>query len=257
MPTKTEIKSKELKWFLAFQENYPQCPRSAPIQPDPPAPDIVFPECGLGIEITRYLLGQGKDGSRPWQLETAHQRITSAAQIEYEASMKHSLQVSVLWTIFTECPTTHEERGIAQAIARLVATNITTRQGTGFVNWGTSNNSLLQKYGVEVNIYPIDGQVPSCWKSVVCFSFPKEATRIQVAMDEKKSKVATYRKYCQILWLLVIADKSFLSSSFSPHPNLSQTKFKASFDRVFLLEEPQNFICEFKIDSSNGVNPQH
>lgn len=239
-------RDKELNWLLSFQSRCPECPPTRPQQPDPPKPDILFPECGLGIEITEYSLGQGKEGSRPRQHETVHQRITRAAQIEYEASMNHSLQVSVLWTIFTACPTTHQEKSIAQAIARLVATNTTTRQGTGFVDWGPSNNPLLQEYGVEVKIYPIGGPAPSCWSSVVCFSFPEEALRIQTALDEKESKIAGYRQFCRDLWLLIIADRAFFSSQFSPHPNLSQMTFASSFDRVFLLDEPS--IHEFKTE---------
>lgn len=134
MLTNSDKKVKELKRLLAFQGNCPDCPRSNPSQPEPPAPDIVFPEHSLGIEITEYSLGQSQGGSRPRQLETVHQRITDAAQSEYEKSMKHCLQVSVLWTLFTECPTTHEENRIAQAIARLVVTNTTTRQGAS-ANW--------------------------------------------------------------------------------------------------------------------------
>jgi len=95
MPANTEKKDKELKRLLAFQKNCPECPRSASIQPEPPAPDIIFPECGLGIEITEYSLGQGKDGSRPRQHETVHQRIAQVAQTEYEASLKHHLHVQV------------------------------------------------------------------------------------------------------------------------------------------------------------------
>jgi hypothetical protein len=252
--TPAEKKAKELNSLLAFQENCPDCPRSTLIQPQPPAPDIVFPECGLGIEITEYSLGQGKNGSRPRQHETVHQRITRAAQVEYEASMNHSLQVSVLWTIFTECPTIREEKSIAQAIARLVVTNTTTRQGTGFVNWGPSNNPLLQKYGVEVNIYPIGGQAPSCWSSAACFSFPEEALRIQAALDEKEFKIAGYRRFCQKLWGLIIADRTFFSSQFSPHPKLLQMTFHSSFDRVFLLDEPQNLIYEFKTEQKQLEN---
>lgn len=254
MPTNAEKKGKELKRLFAFQENCPECPRSNPIQPEPPAPDIVFPECGLGIEITEYLLGQGKDGSRPRQLETVHQRIARAAQTEYEASMKHGLQVSVLWTIFTECPTPQEEKSIAQAIARLVTAKTLTRLETCFVGWEQFDDPLPQKYGVEVNIYPIGEQAPSCWSSVACFSFPKEALRIQTTLDEKESKIAGYRQFCQKLWLLIIADRAFFSSQFSPHPNLSQMTFHSSFDRVFLLDEPQNSIYEFKTEQKQLEN---
>lgn len=248
MPTNSEKRTKELKWLLAFQQRCPACPRSKPKQPDPPAPDIVFPERSLGIEITEYALGRGKNGSRARQFELVHQRTARAAQTQYEAGIKHRLQVSILWTNLDECPNRREETSISQAIARLVATNTTTRLGKRFVDWGPCTDPLLQKYGVEVNIYPIGGQGASCWSSVACFCFPEEAKRIQAILDEKEPKISGYRQHCQELWLLIIADGTFFSSQFPANPNLSQTTFYSSFDRVFLLDEAWNAIHKFKTE---------
>ena len=114
------------------------------------------------------------------------------------------------------------------------------------VEWEEFNTPLLQKYGVELSICPIAGQGSSCWSSMAVFSFPKEAPRIQTTLDEKESKVSEYRKTCQTVWLLIIADRNFFSSAFSFEPNLLRITFQSSFDRVFLLDEPQNSIYEFK-----------
>jgi hypothetical protein len=241
-------KERELKSILAFQQNCPACPRSTPIQPEPPAPDVLFSDCGLGIEITEYSLGQGKNGSLPRQYETVHQRIAEAAQTEYESSLKHHLQVSILWTMFTTCPTVREEKSIAQAIAQMVAAKTSTLSELRHVDWGEFNSPLVRKYGVELSIYPIAGQGRSCWSSMACFNFPREASRIQTALDEKESKVSGYRKTCQSVWLLVIADRNVFSSTFSFDPKLLQMTFQSSFDRVFLIDEPQNTIYEFKTE---------
>jgi len=249
MPTNAEKKAKELKRLLAFQENCPECPRSNPIQPEPPAPDIVFPECGLGVEITEYSLGQGKDGSHPRQLEIVRERIAHAAQSEYEVTIKHCLQVSIIWAN-DECPTKQEEKGIAQAIAQLVAAQNFRNERMHRINWKWFDNSLLKKYINTISIFLIDDQGQSCWSSMACFCFPKEAPRIQAALDEKESKVSEYRKTCQTVWLLIIADRAFFSSQFSPESNLSQTTFHSSFDRVFLLDEPQNSVYEFKTEQN-------
>jgi hypothetical protein len=248
MTTSAAKKDAELERFLAFQERCPECPNSKPSQPAPPGPDIVFEECDLGIEITEYSLGQSKDGSRPRQLETVHQRIAHAAQAEYELSIKRRLQVSVLWTIFNECPAKREEKSIAQAIARLVTAKTSTRQETCSAACPQFNSSLLQKYGVEVSVYPIDAQGPSCWSSVACFCFPQEAPRIQAALDEKESKIPEYRQSCRNLWLLIVADGTFLSSQFHQDQTIRNTTFCSSFDRVFLLHEPRNAIHEFKVE---------
>ena len=113
-------KKKELSWFLIFQEQCLDCPRSIPDQPKGPAPDLIFSESGLGIEVTEYLLGQGKDGSHSRRLERVRQRVVREAQSEYERNIPLCLQVSVIWATM-DCPTKREEKAISQALARLVA----------------------------------------------------------------------------------------------------------------------------------------
>jgi hypothetical protein len=116
----TAQKAKELNWLLAFREKCPDCPRSIPHQPNPPAPDLIFPESDVGIEVIEYLLGQGKDGSHSRRLESVRGRIVRDAQLEYERKFNHCLQVSVIWAT-ANCPTKREEKTLSQRLARLVA----------------------------------------------------------------------------------------------------------------------------------------
>jgi hypothetical protein len=247
MPADTNKKVRELERLLAFQNACPECPRSAPTQPAPPAPDGFFTAEKLGIEITEYSLGQGKAGSLPRQQETVHQRIVHAAQSLYEAKLTRHLQVNILWTIFTSCPALWEEQQIAQEIARHVLENTLDRLQICRVSWEDINDPLFTKYGIEISVCPIEGAGNSCWSSMACFGFPPEATRIQNVLDEKKSKVIEYRKTCGEIWLLIVASREFFSSQFTPDSRLAQMRFTSSFDRVFLLEEPQNTIHEFQI----------
>jgi len=246
--TAIEKKAKEFKSFVAFQKNCSECPRSIPVQPNPPAPDIFFPDCDLGIEITEYLLGQGKDGSRSLQYETVHERIAEAAKAEYESKLNHHLQVSILWTILTKCPTIREEKNIAQAIAEMVASKISQQLQVCRAESDEFNEPLIQKYGVELSIFRIPGEGRSCWSSMFGALFPQEATRIQTALDEKEAKVSEYRTKCKNAWLLITADRNLASSTFSFSPSLLEISFNTSFDRAFLLDEPQNCVYEFKIN---------
>jgi hypothetical protein len=247
IPAETNKKAKELERLIAFQNACPDCPRSAPTQPAPPAPDALFFAEKLGIEITEYSLGQGKAGSLPRQQETVHQRITQEAKFIYEAKLTRHLQVNILWTIFTSCPALREEQQIAQEIARHVLDNTRSQLLICRVSWKDINDPLFTKYGIEISICPIEGVGNSCWSSMACFGFPPEATRIQNVLDEKESKVTEYRKACDEVWLLIVASRDFFSSQFTPDSRLAQMQFASSFDRVFLLEEPQNTTHEFRI----------
>jgi len=51
-----------------------------------------------------------------------------------------------------------------------------------------------------------------------------------------------------------LADSTFFLSHFSPNPNLSQMAFRSSFNRAFLLDEPQNSIYEFKTEQMQPEN---
>jgi hypothetical protein len=247
MSAAAEKKAKELERLLAFQNACPDCPRSTLVQPAPPAPDGHFPEERLGIEITEYSLGQGKGGSLARQQEKVHQRIAQEAQSLYEAKLTRHLQVSILWTIFSACPTRREEKQIAEDIGRHVSEKTSDQLQMCRVSWEDINNPLFTKYGIEINIYPIDGIGKSRWSSVACYNFPPEAVRVQNVLDEKASKVIEYRKGCDEVWLLIVASRDFLSSQFTPDSRLAEIRFNSSFDRVFLLEEPQNTIHEFRI----------
>jgi hypothetical protein len=248
VPAVSRKKAKELDRLLAFQNACPDCPRSTIVQPEPPAPDGLFPEEKIGVEITEYSLRQGETGSLPRQQETVHQRITWEAQSLYEAKLSRHLQVSILWTIFTACPALREEKQIAEKLAFHVFENTSFRLQMCRVSWKDVNDPVFAKYGIEISIYPIDGVGKSCWSSSACFAFPQEATRIQEVLDDKESRVIDYRKACDKIWLLIVANSNFFSSQFTPDSRLGQTKFNSSFNRVFLLEEPKNTIHEFQID---------
>ena len=133
-------KAKELERLLAFQNACPACPRSTLDQRVPPAPDGYFPEARLGIEVTEYSLGQGRNGSLPRQQETVHQRIAKEAQSLYEAKLSRHLQVSVLWTSFNNCPTLKEEKHIATTIARQVLDKASSHLQARQISWRISTS---------------------------------------------------------------------------------------------------------------------
>lgn len=248
MPAPSDKKATELVRLLKFQAACRDCPQSNVTQPDPPAPDGLFSDAKLGVEITEYSLGQGKDGSLPRQQETVHRRITERAKELYEAELTRHLQVSVLWTIFTACPTRAEEEQIARRIKWHVFEKTSIQLQRCRVSWEDLMEPLFTKYGIEITIYPISGVGNSCWSSAACFGFPPEATRIQNVLDEKEPRVIEYRKTCNAVWLLIVANAEFFSSQFTSDSHLNQMRFNTSFDRVFLLEEPQSTIHEFQIN---------
>ena len=189
-------KKKELSWLLIFQEQCLDCPRSIPDQLEGPAPDLIFSESCLGIEVTEYLLGQGKNGSHSRRLERVRQRVVREAQSEYERNFPLCLQVEVIWATM-DCPTKREEKPISQALAGLVASQTSGSGKLCRISWEQFDELVLQKYVAEVSIYVMGEIGQSGWSSAAAFWLWEAKKRVQVALDEKEPKISAYRKFCR------------------------------------------------------------
>jgi hypothetical protein len=240
-------KKKELSWFLIFQEQCLDCPRSIPDQSEGPAPDLIFSEHDLGIEVTEYLLGQGKGGSHPRRLENVRRKIVRDAQSEYERNISHCLEVSVSWAT-TDCPTKREEKAISQALAWLVAMRMSGSGRSWRISWEQFDQPILAKYVAEVRVYLMDDHGQGCWSSVPAFWLWEAKQRVQAALNEKEPKISAYRKFCRELWLLIVADQSWLSSRFFPDYDFANAIFHSSFDRAFLLDASSASVYKVKIE---------
>ena len=207
----------------------------------------MFSESNLGIEVTEYLLGQGKDGSHSRRLEGIRQRIVREAQSGYERNALHCLQVLVSWATM-DCPTKREEKPISQKLAQFVAMQTSGSGRLWRISWEQFDEPTLEKYVAEVSIYLIGDQGQSSWSSATPLWLWEAQPRVQVALDKKEPKVSKYRKYCREVWLLIVADRSWLSSKFFPDPNFAKATFHSSFDRAFLLDEASASIYELKIE---------
>src|SRR5439155_15890826 len=208
---KTRQKDVELKWFNLFQRKIPDCPRSRPVQPLPPAPDLIFSDCDLGIEITEYSLGQAKEGSHPRRIESVHRKIVREAKRDYELGIKRCLQVSVFWAN-TGCPTKHEEKILAQSIRRLVRSRTCQNQKMWRIEWKQFDNEILQRFVAEISIYVVGEEGASCWASAASIWAWEANKRAQITLDTKEPKVWQYKKFCNEIWLLIVANKEWLSS---------------------------------------------
>jgi len=116
------------------------------------------------------------------------------------------------------------------------------------ISWDQFHEPTLEKYVAEVSIYLIGDQGQSCWSSAPAFWLWETEQRVQVALDEKEPKASEYRNFCRELWLLIVADRSWLSSKFFPDQNFAKATFSSSFDRAFLLDEASSFVYELRIE---------
>lgn len=65
---------------------------------------------------------------------------------------------------------------------------------------------------------------------------PLSANLVQECITRKEKQVATYRKRCSELWLLVVVGGGEMSSMFASNDDsFCRQNYESSFDRVFLL----------------------
>lgn len=239
-------KNLELKWFHLFQKKIADCPHSQPVQPLPPAPDLVFSDCDVGIEITEYLLGQGEGGSHSRQTESVHRKIVREAEHDYELHVKHCLQVSVFWAN-AECPTKREEKILIESITQLVLSQTWQNQKIWRIDWQQFDDLTLQKFVAGISMCLVGDEGPSCWASTASIWAWEANKRVQIALDQKEPKVSQYRSFCSEIWLLIVANREWLSSRYFHDPMLEGMKFRSSFDRAFVLDEASGMACELQL----------
>lgn len=243
-----EKRKKELNWFLFFQEKCPDCPRSNPVQLPPPAPDILFKEDDLGIEITQYLLDQGHTGSHPCRLETTRECISRMAQSLYESQSRDCLHVTIRWAN-SLCPEKHEQKELAQAISQAVLARDKFNR-TCCIEWREFRKPLPQKY---IDSFLIASQEESCWTNgtALCFGTLRfMMDSFQALLDAKQGHIEAYRKTAPRTWLLIVADKSLFCSDISSHGALLENSFNSGFNRVFVLDEHRDKLLELRLASA-------
>jgi hypothetical protein len=244
-------KKRERDWFLSFQHKCPDCPRSNPVQLPPPAPDILFKEDDLGIEITQYLLNQGETGSHPCRLETTRECIMRMAQSLYEFQSHDCLQVSILWAN-SRCPEKADQRELAQAIRHIVLTRDKSNR-IWRIEWREFSEPLLQKYIHSISVCFIAHEGKSCWTNCTAFCFGTLRYMVesfQGLLDAKQDRIETYRKTATRTWLLIVADKNLFSSDISSHGALLENSFNSAFNRVFVLDEHRDKLLELRLAST-------
>ena len=74
------------------------------------------------------------------------------------------------------------------------------------------------------------------WTMTQAGEIPKlDSALLQKAIDAKNPRVSDYRKQVQRVWLLLVIDPLYLSSSFSVPDEVLTQQYRSDFDRTFLF----------------------
>src|SRR5262249_51125927 len=221
--------------------------RSIPDQPKGPAPDFIFSETTLGIKIRENLLGKEKAVSNPRGLESVGRRTFKPVKPENEKKTSDGLEALEIGAT-KDGHWNGEEKTIAEALAQLVMIQTSGNGRLWRIGWEQFDEPVLQKYVAEVSIDLIGDTGRSRWGNPAAFWLWEAEQRVQAALDEKEPKASDYRNFCRELWLLIVADRTWLSSKFFPDQNFAKATFSSSFDRAFLFDEASSLVYELRIE---------
>jgi hypothetical protein len=243
-------KIEERFWFRRFQIKFGECPRSEPNQPDLPSlPDFVFADEDLGIEVTRFIRGQGRSGSPLREREEIRSKVIHEAQTLFEAERHQALIVWVCWS-GPECPAKREQKALSKEIQRLIACHVPQHDSQCEVNISSEllDTPLLQTHLTGIRILKLRGVQNGFWKWQEGGFVGENINAMQALIDAKNVKVEAYRKLCKTVWLLIVASTGRVSSKLHPEDRLAKTRFRTLFDRVFVYDAFKETVEELQIE---------
>jgi hypothetical protein len=236
-------KEKELRWYRAARQVCSPLPTEEPQLLDPPAPDLVFPDLNLGIEITEYLESE-EGGSRMRRLELERDAIIADAQRAFEANHDEQLFVTAWWTPGWDGSIAHQAGYLSTSIAAIVSQLVRDRHTGWQPNWRVREDIPLGQFLMAVDVRPSKRPVP--WQAAGSAMIPDPAEKLQGVIDGKASKLDGYRHSCSTVWLLIVAEPS-LSTYFSPDEGFDETVYRTGFDKVFVFDRFQHRVLSLAI----------
>ena len=194
-------------------------------------PDRVFREVGLGIELTEYLPKQSR-GSASRAFDVQHAQILDRARAAFEQLTNQQVFVSVSWAPHQALSLTINV-GLSEQIARTVLSMLVRRTDWWQPDWSTVEGRTLGRDIGDIWIWPKSSS--SEWTSAESGMVGDDVRRVQATIHGKDPFVPKYRKTCDTIWLLIVAEAN-ISTYFSPDEDFPSAVFETAFDQVFLFD---------------------
>ena len=230
-------KVRERYWCERLKQLLPDFPEGQ-IDPCGENPDLRVnsPRGIIGIEVTEVC--------EPLEEEqlSLRSRVLSRAQKLYEAVDHPPVRVSVLFS-------THEPIRVpqvdflAERLCEIVIRNLPPGFGAAQEWYDWRNRSHFPIQFDAVSIYRLPELSRNSWSFSSSVYIPtRGATEIQEIIDRKESRVATYRKTCSSVWLVIAVDGFRSSSIATLAANAGDHSFKTPFDRAFILNDRHELV---------------
>jgi hypothetical protein len=238
-------KQTEVNHLLRFRQNLPDFPDGMICMGE--APDFLV-NTGrgyVGIEHTQWFReSDNPDGSPMRARESTEDKVLRLASSRHEARGLPPVWVNVLW-ILRERPTTSRVPELANELADLVEACLPEQGGEVTIKhphpaWGALPPEVSYLSVRRNKVSP-----KNLWVSTRGAFIPTlTPLDLQNRIEEKEGKLASYRQKCSQVWLLIVANGLEPSTFGEPAPEIEESSFETSFDRVFFLHHADKLVVE-------------
>lgn len=232
----TTKKERERSLLNEFKSIYSDFPNGQIIESE--EPDFLVPtEMGItGIELVDYVRGQGKNGSVLRRDEKLRERIANEAKVEFEAS--HQVPLMVLFSWYGHRRLSKADvKPLAGSAAELVERCI-PQETFGDLHVGREQlvGTPLEEFVPFIRITRVRTTDQSLWSSTESGWIDVFVGELQELISLKDAKIDVYLQNCASPWLMIIADRGYVSSSVALSDTVKQYPFQTRFDRVILWD---------------------
>lgn len=193
----------------------------------------------IGIEITQLYQSNGPGEFPPRQVESFHDKIIRQAENLYSIDGGPAVDVRAYFS--PHCGGKRNVEFMAQTIAKWVADRSGELSQVVLCTIpdapeGITSMSIANAF---------DTANPSWWAGSGGSVHVLTAETVQAKVEQKSTKVDSYRRKVERVWLLLVVDLFPLSGSFSLPASASQWAFRSQFERILLYSAEDSQVFEF------------
>jgi hypothetical protein len=238
-------KQNEVSHLRRFQQNLPAFPDGMVCVGE--APDfLVNTRHGyVGLEHTQWFRETDNLGGSPMRArESTEDKVLRLASSRYEARELPPVWVNVLWSLQDQ-PTASRIHELANELAVLVEACLPEQGGEVAIKhrhpaWGSLPPEVSYLSIRRNKIFS-----KNLWVSTRGAFIPTlTPLDLQKRIKEKEGKIASYRRKCSQVWLLIVANGLEPSTFGELAPEIEEFRFETDFDRVFFLHYADELIVE-------------
>jgi hypothetical protein len=192
----------------------------------------------VGIEIVDYVRGQGVQGSVHRRDEELHQQVADEAKSRFEEEASVTLEAHFIWH-----PGRHLKKSLVTPLAcqavEVVKDHMPIDLLQTVIIHSDQFSKPLRRYLHSLFLVRLSGAKPTIWSSGEGDFIGVSAEEVQSVVDLKNEKAEDYRQHCDRIWLLIVADGSYVSSMVELLPEVRAHSFEADFDKVIFWDRLQ------------------